>query len=242
VEEDGVYAIHHLDGKRVIYVQADVDDEKVTSLEVNRVLRGHFPDISSAYLGYTVDYGGESEQQRESVENIKFSFLLAVAAIFIILTAMFNSLVQPLIVMLAIPFGFIGVILAFWAHGQPMSFFGLIGVVGLTGVVVNDSIVLVDFINRTRKEGRGRRESLIEAGRLRLRPVLMTTLTTIGGLVSVAYGIGGGDPFLKPLALAILWGLVFSTVLTLIIIPCIYAILDDCTERVLHRPMVKAAA
>jgi len=239
VEEEGIYAINHLDGKRVIYVQAEVDDKHITSLEVNQLLREQFKNITKDHLGYTIKYSGEFEQQMESRKNIVSSFLLAIGVIFIILTAMFNSLIQPFIVMLAIPFGLIGVILAFLAHGKAMSFFGLIGVVGLTGIVVNDSIVLVDFINRLRKEGKERRESLTEAGRLRLRPVIMTTLTTIGGLVSVAYGIGGGDPFLKPLALAIVWGLLFSTALTLIIIPCIYAIFDDFTENILHRHMVK---
>ena len=120
-----------------------------------------------------------------------------------------------------------------------MSFFALMGIVGLTGIVVNDSIVLVDFINRLRRQGKERRESLIEAGKIRLRPVIMTSVTTIGGLVAVAYGIGGGDPFLKPLALAIIWGLLFSTILTLIVIPCIYALFDDFSEKVLHHKMLK---
>ncbi|MCA9406876.1 MAG: efflux RND transporter permease subunit, partial [Candidatus Omnitrophica bacterium] len=108
-----------------------------------------------------------------------------------------------------------------------LNFFALMGLVGLTGIVVNDSIVLVDFVNRFRQEGGQRRESLIKAGEIRLRPVIMTSVTTIGGLISVAYGIGGGDPFLKPMALAIVWGLTFSTLLTLIGIPCFYAIIDD---------------
>ena len=111
------------------------------------------------------------------------------------MTAVFGSLLQPFIVMTAIPFGIIGVLIAFMAHGRPLTFFALMGVVGLTGIVVNDSVVLVDFINKLRKAGNDRRDSLIEAGRVRLRPVLMTTITTIGGLLSVAYGIGGGDPF-----------------------------------------------
>jgi multidrug efflux pump subunit AcrB len=165
--------------------------------------------------------------------------------IFIILVAEFRSLVQPFIVMAAIPFGIIGVILSFWVHdmftptGRPLNFFALMGLVGLTGVVVNDSIVLVDFINRARLEGKNQRESIIEAGIIRLRPILMTSITTIGGLVSVAYGIGGGDPFLKPMALAIVWGMVFSTVLTLIGIPCIYAMIDDIHFKFLHTSTVK---
>jgi multidrug efflux pump subunit AcrB len=124
-------------------------------------------------------------------------------------------------------------------HGRPLSFFAMMGSVGLTGIVVNDSVVLVHCINNLRKSGKGRRESLIEGGRARLRPVLMTTITTIGGLVSVAYGIGGGDPFLKPMGLAIIWGLFFATGLTLVVIPCIYAAFDDLTTKVLHRHMFK---
>ncbi|MDP8264537.1 MAG: efflux RND transporter permease subunit, partial [Candidatus Aceula lacicola] len=123
--------------------------------------------------------------------------------------------------------------------GRPLTFFALMGSVGLTGIVVNDSVVLVDFINKLRKAGIDRRESLIEAGRVRLRPVLMTTITTIAGLLSVAYGIGGGDPFLKPMGLALIWGLFFATGLTLIMVPCIYAIVDDLSEKVLRHSTVK---
>ena len=100
-------------------------------------------------------------------------------------------------------------------------------------------IGLVDFINKLRKEGHDRRASLVTAGMLRLRPVLMTTITTVGGLASVAYGIGGSDPFLKPMGLALIWGLTFSTILTLIFIPCVYAIIDDLVLKVMHRSSVR---
>jgi len=239
VEEDGVYTINHKDGKRVIYVTGNVDSDVITSLEVNQNLQKKFKDLGQKYLGYTIQYGGEFEEQMESRKNLMISFAVALSIIFIILTAMFRSLIQPFIVMLAIPFGLIGVIFAFYLHGKTLNFFALMGIVGLTGIVVNDSIVLVDFINRLRMEGKGRRQSLIEAGQIRLRPVIMTSVTTIGGLVAVAYGIGGGDPFLKPMALAIIWGLAFATILTLILIPCIYALFDDFVENVLHLHMVK---
>jgi multidrug efflux pump subunit AcrB len=240
VEDDGIFQINHLDGKRVIYVQANVNQEIATSLEVNRLLQREFADMSAQYPDYTVKYSGEFESQMESQKNLLTSFTIAFLIIFMILATMFNSLVQPFIVMLAIPFGLIGVVFAFYLHGRPLSFFGMMGVVGLTGIVVNDSIVLVDFINRARGSGKRRRHSLIQAGKMRLRPVIMTSLTTIGGLVSVAYGIGGGDPFLKPMALAIVYGLLFSTVLILVMIPCVYEIIDDLvlkvTRRELHEP------
>jgi multidrug efflux pump subunit AcrB len=239
-EMDGLYSIQHLDGKRVVYVTGNVDLKNATSLSVNRLLEKEFGQLSGAEdFGYSLAYGGEFEGQMESIKNLQISFGAAFFIIFIILTAMFNSLVQPFIVMLAIPFGLIGVVIAFFFHGEPLSFFSVMGLVGLTGIVVNNSVVLVDFINKLRKEGHGRRESLVTAGLLRLRPVLMTTITTVGGLVSVAYGIGGSDPFLKPMGLALIWGLVFSTVLTLVFIPCVYAIIDDLVLLVMHRPSVK---
>jgi multidrug efflux pump subunit AcrB len=237
-EEDSVYTVTHKNGKRVVYVTADVDEDKITALEVNQMIQREFSDLPKEDIGYSVSYTGEFEKQAESKTNLLISFAIAMCFIFIILAAEFKSLIQPFIVMMAIPFGLIGVIYAFFLHGQPLGFFALMGIVGLTGIVVNDSIVLVDFINRARQSGKSRRESIVEAGQIRLRPVLMTSITTVAGLVSVAYGIGGGDPFLKPLALAIVWGLAFSTVLTLVNIPCIYALLDDFTEHVLHRHMV----
>jgi len=236
---EGLFAITHLDGKRTIWVTADVDGEKATSLSVNQELREKFSDIPLKNPGYTLKFGGEYEEQKETQANLMFSFIVALFLIFIILTAIFGSMVQPFIVMTAIPYGFLGILIAFMAHGRPVSFFALMGAVGLTGIVVNDSVVLVDFINKLRKSGMDRRESIIEGGRTRLRPVLMTTITTIGGLVSVAYGIGGGDPFLKPMGLSIVWGLFFATGLTLIVIPCIYAIIDDLSEKVLHHSTVK---
>lgn len=245
VEGEGVYLINHLEGKRILYVTAQVDNKEVTSREVNFELQKEFKNIADNDLGYEIVYGGEFEDQQKTFKNLVISYLFALFLIFILLVAMFRSLLQPFIVMTAIPFGVIGVILAFWMHdmilpgGRPLNFFALMGLVGLTGIVVNDSVVLVDFINRARISGKSRRESLIEAGVIRLRPVIMTSVTTIGGLVSVAYGIGGGDPFLKPMALAIVWGLLFSTVLTLVGIPCIYAVFDDFSENVLHRQLVR---
>jgi multidrug efflux pump subunit AcrB len=237
----GVYAITHLDGKRVIWVTGDVDGEKATSFSANQSVKEKFTGISHDYIGYSLKLGGEYEEQKETQANLLFSFIVALFLIFIILTANFGSMVQPFIVMTAIPFGFLGIIIAFMLHGRPLSFFALMGAVSLTGVVVNDSIVLVDFANNLRKEGKARFDSLIEAGQTRLRPVLMTTITTIAGLLSVAYGFGGGDPFLRPLGLAISWGLFFATGLTLIVIPCIYAMFDDIAVKLSRKGDVKTA-
>jgi multidrug efflux pump subunit AcrB len=112
-------------------------------------------------------------------------------------------------------------------------------VVGLAGVVVNDSIVLVDFINYLRKKGKPLRICLVQAGKMRLRAVFMTSVTTVGGMVSLAYGLGGSDPFLKPLGLSMMWGLAFSTTMVLIIIPCVYSIVDEWSVRILGRAIVR---
>ncbi len=237
----GVSAIRHLDGKRALTILGDVNEEVATSRMINSDLARRFRDIPSRYPGYSVKYGGEEEETQRSVRNLARAFLLALLLIFLILATTFRSLMQPFVVLLAIPFGIIGVIFSFLIHGEPFGFMALLGTVGLAGVVVNDSIVLVNFINKLRLQGKSRMESLIEGGRLRLRPVILTTVTTVGGLTPLAYGIGGGDPFLEPAALAIVWGLAFATVLTLLFIPCVYAIFDDLTLRIMHRSTIARA-
>ncbi|MDP8216922.1 MAG: efflux RND transporter permease subunit [Candidatus Kaelpia imicola] len=233
-DKTAISTIRHLDGRRVITIRADVDNKKITSLKANQLLAQKMEDIPKQYPGYTVKFGGEQEENVKSLQGFMRAFIIAFFCIFMILAANFNSLIQPFIVMMAIPFGLIGVIWAFLLHGLPLSFFMLMGVVGLSGIVVNDSIVLVEFINNLRQKGIDRRKSIIEAGRLRLRPVLLTTITTSLGLTPTAYGIWGGDPFLKPMALTIVWGLICATVLTLIVIPCIYAVIDDITIKIAH--------
>ena len=236
--KQGIFTISHLDGKKVITVSADVDSDVIKPLAVNKMVIEKFKGIETEFPGYAVKYGGEHEEMVKSMQSLLKAFILAFILVFLILASNFNSLIHPLVVMVAIPFGAIGVIVMFMLHGEPFSFLAIIGVVGLSGVVVNDSIVLVDFINRLRNKGIDRRHSIIEAGQMRLRPVILTTVTTVLGLMPVAYGIGGGDPILIPMALAMCWGLVFATALTLIVIPCIYAIIDDITIKLVHHETV----
>ena len=141
-----------------------------------------------------------------------------------ILASLFKSLLQPFVVMSAIPFGVIGVIFAFLLHGQPLSFLSFLGIIGLAGVVVNDSIVLVDCANQLKLENPEIKtfDLLVETGSIRLRAVILTTVTTVLGLLPTAYGIGGRDPFLVPMALAFGWGLAFATFITLIMVPVFY--------------------
>jgi len=238
-QKTSVSRIRHLDGKRVITVRADVDNKNITSLKANALLEKQFKDIPKLYPGYHIEYGGEQEENVKSMQSFIKAFALAFILIFFILAANFNSLVQPLVVMLAIPFGLIGVIWAFYFHGLPLSFFLMMGVIGLAGIVVNDSIVLVEFINNSRRKGADRRMSIVQSGQLRLRPVLLTTITTALGLTPTAYGIGGGDPFLRPMALTIVWGIICATFLTLVVLPCVYAIIDDTVMKLAGHATVK---
>ncbi|MCP4653189.1 MAG: efflux RND transporter permease subunit [Candidatus Omnitrophica bacterium] len=227
----GMRTIKHVDGKRFLALTADVDNKKMTSVKANGLIKKRFKDISTRYPGYAIKFSGENEETQESMSSLLKAFLIAAGLIFLILATQFHSLSQPFVVMLTIPFGLIGFIVAFILHAEPLSFLGMMGFVGLTGVVVNDSIVLVDFINKKRSE-LPIKEAVIEAGILRLRPVMLTTITTVCGLSTVVYGIGGFDPFLRPMALAISWGLMFATGLTLVVIPCVYVILDDLKAKI----------
>jgi multidrug efflux pump subunit AcrB len=237
--KQGLRSITHLDGKRYLQVSASVDQTKIKTKELVSKVMKKFETVSLDRPGYTLRISGEEKENQEAFASLMTAFLIAILAIFMILATLFNSLIQPFLVMLTIPFALIGVVIALLVHGLPLSLLSFIGIVGLAGVVVNDSIVLVDFTNKLRREGTPRRQSLISAGVLRFRPVMLTTLTTVAGLSTVAYGIGGFDPFLQPMALAIAWGLAFATVVTLVVMPCFYAIVDDWTIKIACHPTVR---
>ncbi|MFH1460121.1 MAG: efflux RND transporter permease subunit [Candidatus Omnitrophota bacterium] len=234
----GLRSITHLDGKRYLQLGATVDQKKIKTKDLIPKVLKYFKEIAAQYPGYTIRIGGEEKENQEAFRSLMIAFVIAVLCIFMILATLFNSLVQPFIVMMTIPFALIGVSIALLLHGLSLSLLAFIGIVGLAGVVVNDSIVLVDFINKLRQEGLSRRDSIIQAGVIRFRPVMLTTLTTVAGLSTVAYGIGGFDPFLQPMALSIAWGLAFATGLTLIVMPCFYAIIDDIATKITSHPTV----
>jgi len=179
------------------------------------------------YPGYIIKYGGEQENTAESMASFKRAFLFAFLLIFSILCLQFKSLIQPLVIMVTIPLGISGVILAFFFHGVPLGFMSILGLVALSGVVVNNSLIILSFINQLRKNGVERTQAIIQGCQIRLRPIIITTLTTASGTMPMAYGLGGNDPFIRPMALAFTWGLLFSAVLTLLVIPCFYSIAED---------------
>ena len=229
-ENPGFTTIRHKEGIRIIHVAANIDNDIITSSELNNLVAKNekqwLADLSDKVV---INYGGEEEKNEESVKGLMQSLVFAMLGIFIILAIQFNRFSYPFYVMLAIPFGAIGIIIGFYLHDMywrpmPLSFFALMGGVALTGVVVNSSLVLLVFVQRAIERGMNTYDAILEAGRRRLRAVILTATTTVVGLLPTAYGWGGMDPFVSPMALALSWGLIFSTVITLIVIPAAFAI------------------
>jgi len=233
VEYEGISAVRHKDNRRVVSVTADVDDSIITSLELNnRIAQSESSWLGSYKERVKIKYGGEAEKNQESFSDLKKSFGFALIAIFFILAIQFNNLTYPFIVMLAIPFGMVGIIISFYLHDllwkpMPLSFFSTMGMVALTGVVVNSSLIMMVFIQRAREKGVSYFEAALQAGRRRLRAVILTATTTVVGLLPTAYGWGGMDPFVSPMALALSWGLAFATLVTLFTIPAAYVFAAD---------------
>ena len=162
----------------------------------------------------------------DAIEQLLLMLLLGIVLVYLVMVAQFQSLRSPLIVMFTIPLAFTGGFLALLLAGIEVSVVSLVGFVMLVGVIVNNGIVLVDYINQLRLEGMGRREAIIEAGVTRLRPILMTSLTTILGLVVMAFGKDVGTALMQPVALVCIGGLLYATLMTLLVVPCMYDILS----------------
>lgn len=224
----GPLGFRHFDGERVTTITADLDQDIVTSVEATNLVMSHF-NLEEDWPGMQWLIGGESEETQRSIINLIVTFAIALLGVYFLLVLLFNSFPQPLMVMLAVPFGIVGVIIALVLHGEHPSFLAMMGAIGLSGVVVNDSLVLVNHLNKLRdkKAGAPVREIIAAGTADRLRPIILTTLTTVFGLLPLAYGIGGIDIYMSPMALVMGWGLLFATPLTLILIPCLYAVGDD---------------
>ena len=180
--------------------------------------------------GFQVRLGGQRQEMLESFREMVFAFVLAFVLVFMILAAQFESLVHPFVIIFTVPLAIIGVVVGLLVTGQSFNVMSLIGLVVLVGIVVNDAIVKVDFINQERRRSTGLRRAILLAGRKRLRPILMTTITTVLGLLPMAIGFGEGAELRRPLAIAIIFGLIFATVLTLIVVPVGYQVLAGRRE------------
>lgn len=176
--------------------------------------------------GYAVEITGAEAKRRAEFADLRFALVLSVALVYMVLAAQFESLKHPFVILLTIPMAGVGGILIFLALGRPLNIMAYIGLIMLAGIAVNDSIILVDAINRLRREGADTMSAIVEAGRMRIRPIVMTSATTVLALLPLTLGFGEGAALRSPMALAVIGGLVTSTALTLFVIPCFYAVLD----------------
>ena len=225
-EKRGAPFLPRYNYKPAVTVYADVDEKVVTSREANRLVREKFADVPRRFPGYELIYGGEEEETAKSMRSLFRSFGVAIMLDFVILAVLFGSYIQPLIILLTVPIGLIGVVYALLVHGQPASFMAMLGVVAMTGVVVNNAIVLVTFINDKRAAGLPVETAAVEAGAERLRAIWASSITTLLGLFPTAYGFGGYEPFVAPMALALAWGLTFAMPMTVFLIPAAYVTVD----------------
>lgn len=238
--QPGTPQIKRFDFKRAKTITGSVDDDIITAVEANALLAEYFQDISGEYKDVALTFGGEGERIQESMTSLVTALVLALVLIFALLVFLFKSYIRPLIILTTIPLGLVGVSIAFLVHGRAISFLAVTGIIGLAGIIVNAGIVLISFIETLKKEEPGATLStvLVKAASLRLRAVVVTSLTTIGGLLPTAYGIGGSDEFIIPMTLALAWGLTSGTILSLLWVPCAYLITEDINSlfsKVLRR-------
>jgi HAE1 family hydrophobic/amphiphilic exporter-1 len=226
-EAVGPAEVHREDQARVIPVYADVLEGGLDQAIV--AVQGALSDLTpSREVRWEV--GGENEEMRRSFRDLAFAFGLALILVYMILAAQFESFIHPFTILISVPLALVGAVLALMSSGQGLNTMSLIGVVILVGIVVNDAIVKVDFIVQAQKRGLVLRQAILEAGRVRLRPIVMTTVTTVLGLFPMALGIGRGSDLRAPLAIAVIGGLIVATGLTLIVVPVVYQTVERIRE------------
>ncbi len=210
--------------KRVALVESNFTGETLT--KVSKDIEEGIAQLRIP-SGYSVEMSGETEMFRETVSHIVESMLLAIIFIYLVLASQFGSFLQPLAIMLSLPLSMVGVLLMLLATGTTFNIMSMIGLILLMGLVTKNAILLIDFANQGRERGLGRREALIDAGQIRLRPIVMTTMAMIFGMLPLALAIGAGAEFRAPLARAVIGGLITGSLLTLVVVPVVYTILDD---------------
>lgn len=220
VEKEGPKAINRSGQSRYIEVSAQIADGYNIGL-VSTAVEEALSDYKLP-AGYSLTFSGENETIMEAMGQLMLMLVLAIAFMYLIMVAQFQSLLSPFIIMFTVPLAFTGGFLGLYFTQNEVSVIAVIGFVMLAGIIVNNGIVLVDYTNQLRAEGMEKRKALLTAGRVRLRPVLMTALTTIFGLLTMAFGSGMGADMTRPMAIVTIGGLIYGTLLTLLVIPCIY--------------------
>ncbi len=220
--------IRRADRRRAITISADVDKTKANAREVVASLAAEvFPVVKQRYPEISFNFQGEQKDQRQSIQEIGQGMVVALFVIYILMAIPLHSYIQPIIVMSVIPFGLVGAVVGHIIMGMPLSIMSMCGIVALAGVVVNDSLVLVDYVNRHRDDGHGLISAVWEAGAVRFRPIILTSLTTFAGLTPMLLETDMQARFLIPMAVSLSFGILFATTITLLLVPCVYLILDD---------------
>lgn len=225
-------AVRHYDLRRAITLEGDLDKTVTDTLTANRRIQALWTEMAGQYPGIAIDFSGELDDIQESLDAMGPLFLLGVGLIYLILAAQFRSYWQPLLILTTVPMAFTGVVFGLVVSGNPLSLYTLYGTVALTGIAVNAAIVLIDAANRRRAAGMSVLHAIVYAARRRVVPILITSSTTIGGLLALALGLGGKSLLWGPVAVAIVWGLAVSTVLTLFLVPLLYRLFMSRSRRV----------
>jgi len=213
---------------RTCYLYAMVNKSK----PFDRIVKDSEASLRNISLpaDYKIDITGEELKRKETMSNLSFALILSVILVFMVLAAEFESIIQPFVILLTMPFAAVGTILTFLVFGKSLNMMAYIGIIMLCGIAVSNAIILIDRINQLRESGLGKKDSIITAGSQRIRPILMTSLTTIFALVPLTIGIGESASLRSPMALAVIGGMVSSTLLTLVVIPCAYWVFDSLSS------------
>ncbi len=234
VERGRAYTvINRRDGRRTVSVTADVTPQSETEQVMATAQDTIMPDLIKLHPGLTYSFQGKQEDMRESLASLRSGFFLAILGIYALLGIPFRSYSQPLIVMTSIPFGIIGAVIGHLIMGYSLSVISMMGVIALSGVVVNDALVLIEYANRQRQKGASARKAIHMAGVRRFRPVLLTTITTFGGLAPMIFETSRQARFMIPMALSLGYGILFATLVTLLVVPCLYLVVEDA-KNLLH--------
>lgn len=221
IEEKGPSSIQRLNGVKTITLFGEVNDNVISGKEANAKIRPFIQKLKKQHPTISIVTGGGEKDRMNALQDTMRLYLIAIVLIFMAISLTFNSVIYPFLVLTAIPMGISGVIWSLVLHGKGLSLMGIIGLVGLSGVVVNVSIIFLKFIQDRLEQGEPFHEAIIDAGMSRLRPIVMTTASTLIGLIPTIYGIGGVDTFVQPIALVLGWGLFVATTLTLLCLPAI---------------------
>ncbi len=233
----GLGTILRRDAQRLAIVTAEVDLEVTTPLKVNDIIALEFSELMKHKSKNRLLFLGEKKEANDSFNDMLNALIISLAVIFFILAALFKSILDPFVIMLAIPFAIVGVVIGHIIFGYNLQFLSMIGFLALTGIVVNDSLILVDFAKKQRAQGAECFDAVMEAGRVRIRPIMLTTITTFLGISPLIFFASGQTAFLSPMAVSLGFGLIFATLLILVVVPCFYMVLDDL-RRVTYERIV----